>query len=210
MKPQTVTKILQSISNVFHPLLMLTYSAIIIVYFSQLRYLLSGEGIVSMVIVGEVLFFTCLLPMLFISILYKMKVVGHWALRDRKDRAIPLLINALSYMLCTYALAQQGFPSWVVALYIGASALATVCWAVSFWWKISAHASGLAGLTVISFVVHSRCPELLPIWVPLLSLVTTGFVSSIRVYLGRHTLGQVTVGALSGFFLMTISYILFR
>lgn len=206
MKSKIYNIVLQSISNLFHPLLMLTYAAILIVYLSDLSLLVAKDT--ALVIVCEVFILTCFLPVLCISILYKLGFVGHWALRNRTDRAIPLLVNWIFYVLCTCALNFQGFPKWALAFYIGASILAFICWFVSFWWKISAHASGLAGLMVVSFSIFFRCPYLVSQWIPLIIVVITGLVCSIRVYLGRHTLAQVTVGAIVGTIIMSLSYVL--
>lgn len=206
MKSKIFNAVLQSISNMFHPLLMLSYAAILIVCLSDLSLLISKET--GFVIVSEIFIFTCLLPVLCISILYKLGFVGHWALRNRADRAIPLLVNWIFYVLCACALYFQGFPKWALSFYIGASILAFICWFVSFWWKISAHASGLAGLMVVSFSVHLRFPYLLPLWIPMFIIVVTGLVCSIRVYLGRHTLAQVATGSIVGTMIMSLSYVL--
>jgi membrane-associated phospholipid phosphatase len=174
---------------------MLTYAAAIVFTCTYLKILPTTT---KLLVLGEVFLSSCLIPVLFIWVLYKMKVVGHWALRDRADRALPLFVNAVSYAFCAWTLYEQGMPNWALAFYVGATALAFICWIISFWWKVSAHAAGIAGLTTVTYLLHIANPVTLPLALPLLLTVATGLLCSIRVYLGRHTLAQVTVGTLLG------------
>jgi membrane-associated phospholipid phosphatase len=196
---------LQTVSNILHPLLMLTYAAILLVTNTYLAILPTAS---KLTIIGEVFALSCLLPILCILLLYKLRIVGHWALRDRTDRALPLLINALAYGVCAWILYVQGMPMWALTFYIGATVLAFICWAISFWWKISAHAAGISGATMVSFILYHLFPLTFPLWMPLLLICLTGLLSSIRVYLGRHTMAQVTAGTLLGLAVIGASYLL--
>lgn len=195
-------KVLQALSNVCHPLLMLTYAAIMLCVFTPLTIL---PMVIKAYVVGKVFFFTVLLPSLSLLLLHKLKVVGHWALRDRRDRAIPFLINTIFYALNAYSLIVDGFLSnWVMIPFYGSIVLMLVAWIVSFWWKISAHASGNASFATMALILFVYFPETMPLWFCLLSIVLTGAVCSIRVYLGRHNLAQVGYGALLGVFCMSM------
>jgi membrane-associated phospholipid phosphatase len=196
---------MQFISNLLHPLLMLTYAAILLVTCTYLSVLPTSA---KWIIVGEVFLLSCLLPNLCILLLYKLKIVGHWALRDRTDRALPLLINAIAYGVCTWTLSRQGLPQWVLSFYSGATILAFLCWAISFWWKISAHAAGISGATMVTFILYSLFPLTFPLWLPLLLVCLTGLLCSIRVYLGRHTMAQVIAGTLLGLAVIGAQYLL--
>lgn len=196
---------MQFISNLLHPLLMLTYAAILLVTCTYLSVLPTSA---KWIIVGEVFLLSCLLPILCILLLYKLKIVGHWALRDRTDRALPLLINAIAYGVCTWTLSRQGLPQWALSFYSGATVLAFLCWVISFWWKISAHAAGISGATMVTFILYSLFPLTFPLWLPLLLVCLTGLLCSIRVYLGRHTMAQVIAGTLLGLAVIGAQYLL--
>jgi membrane-associated phospholipid phosphatase len=196
-------KLLQALSNVLHPLLMLTYAAILL---CTATYLAILPTTTKLWLVGEVFTLTCLVPVLFIWVLYKMNVVGHWALRNRADRALPLLVNAIGYGVCTWLLSTQGLPQWALTFYEGATVLAFLCWGISFWWKISAHAAGIAGAATVAFILYHHFPLTFPLWLPLLLVVLTGLLCSIRVYLGRHTMAQVTAGTLLSVAVIGLSY----
>lgn len=189
-------KIFQFISNLFHPLLSMTWATAFLLLFTPLVVLPSG---VRWFLLLEVAFYSMVVPSLIIILLSYMGVVKNGvALRDRKDRIIPLGVQIITYALQAYALQQQGVPSWGLQFYKGAFLLALVAFVVSIWWKVSAHAAGNAALTTALFVLYFRFSQMMPIELPLLWLVLTGLVCSIRLYLGRHTLAQVSVGSLVG------------
>lgn len=194
-------KILQSISNVFHPLLMLTYAALVLCHFTPLSVLpLTIKGY----FVGKVFFFTVLMPILAITLMHVLHIVGHWALRDRRDRALPFFVNFICYSINAYSLWSDGFfPEWVLMFYYGSVILTIIAWIVSFWWKISAHASADAAFATMALITYCYFPETMSLWLSLLSIIIVGGVCSIRVYLGRHSLAQVGWGVLLGVFCMS-------
>lgn len=186
----------QWLSNCFHPLLALTYVAIVLCIFTPMSML---PFKVQAFFVGMVAFYTFLLPALVIVLMHICHVVGHWSLRDRRDRALPFFTNFVCYLVNAVVMHRYGFlPSWVLIAYDGAVFMAFVLWVVSLWWKISAHAIGLASASTYYLVLLLLFPTMVPLWFCMLAIVITGAVGSTRVYLGRHTLAQVGAGALTG------------
>lgn len=196
-------KILQIISNLFHPLLSMAWATTILILFTPLAFLPAD---LRLFIVGEAAFYSLVLPALIIILLSKFGVVKHGiALRNRQDRLIPLGIQVVTYTILAFLLSYQGLPEWALQFYRGAALLALLFFIVTFWWKISAHAAGNASIAVVSLILHYKFTLIFPLWIPVAMIVITGLVSSIRVYLGRHTLGQVACGALAGTVCMLIS-----
>ena len=192
--------LLQTISNCCHPMAMLTYGITFICFFTPMLILPLG---IRMFMVLEVMFYTFVIPLLTIWLLYKLKIVSHWALRKREDRKIPLIANLLCYIACTFTVQYHGFvPTWGMCVFYGSTAVAIVSWIISFWWKISGHALAVSGFTTIMWIYYFLFPGFVPLWMPFLGIILTGLVCSIRVYLGRHTLGQVYAGTAVGVALM--------
>lgn len=195
--------LIQAVSNILHPLLMLTYAAIAICVFTPMTVM---PFQLKALFVGEVFFYTMILPALAITLLHVFHIIGHWALRDRRDRYIPFLVNFICYSLNYYALTRMGLlPNWILTIYFGSVILTFIAWIVSFWWKISAHASADAATATTLFIIYSWFPETTPLWLCLVSIVLVGIVCSTRVYLGRHTLAQVGVGSAMGVFSMLMA-----
>ena len=135
----------QTVSNCCHPMAMLTYGITFICFFTPMLILPLGIRLFMML---EVMFYTFVIPLLTIWLLYKLKVVSHWALRKREDRKIPLIANLLCYFACTFTVLYHGFvPTWGMCVFYGSTAVAIVSWIISFWWKISGHALAISGLT---------------------------------------------------------------
>ncbi len=199
--------LVQAISNCFHPLLILTIAAIVISIFTPLAIYPTQ---IKLFFVGEVFFYTLLMPVIAITLMHVFHLVGHWALRDRRDRALPFLVNFICYSMNLFALYHNGFmPRWVLAIYWGSVILTFVAWVISFWWKISAHASAdMAGATTF-LILYFWFPLSMPLWIGLASIIIVGMVCSSRIYLGRHTLAQVAAGSLLGVVSMLLAIAIF-
>lgn len=188
--------LMQSISNLFHPLLVLTLTALVMSICTPLSIY---PFAIKAFFVGEVFFYTLFMPALAITLMHVFHLVGHWALRDRRDRALPFLVNFICYVMNLYALHHTGFiPQWVLAIYWASVMLTFIAWIISFWWKISAHASADAAAATTFLMLYYWFPQSMPLWLGLGSVIIVGMVCSTRLYLGRHTLAQVAAGALLG------------
>lgn len=197
----------QTFSNLFHPLLMLTFAALVVSYFTPMSIYPAAY---KWFFIGEVFFYTCLMPIIAITLMHVFHLVGHWALRDRRDRVLPFLVNFVCYTMNLIVLHHNGFlPKWVLAIYWGSVILTFVAWIISFWWKISAHASADAAAATTFLVLYYHFPLTMPLWLGLASVIIVGGICSSRIYLGRHTLAQVSAGSLLGVVSILLGYALF-
>lgn len=199
--------LVQSVSNIFHPLLTLTYVAILVCLFTPVQIMPIRF---QWFFVGLVALHSLVLPALIITLMHVFHIVGHWALRDRRDRMLPFFTNFVCYAVNAAVLTRLGyFPMWLLMAFYGSVILAFVAWIVSFWWKISAHASANAAGATFSLMLFFFFPDSMPLYIGLLYVIIVGLVCSTRVYLGRHSLAQVGAGALLGIFSIMISYFIF-
>ena len=184
-------------SGVFSPLLVPTYAMILAVSLTILSYLPLSAKIT---VCAATFFITCLMPLAAIFLLLKRKVVSDPGLNQRSERLIPYVITILCYLGCALYLYRASAPGWLTGFMIGGAAAAVVSLVVNFWWKISAHAAALGGLVAMMFRVNYvgvGVHDML-LWT-ILAVIITGCVGTSRIYLGRHTLWQVTAGAFNGF-----------
>lgn len=197
--------IVQTLSNLFHPLLSLTWATVLLVLFSPLRILPVHY---RLFFVGEVCFYSFIVPCLIIILMAKFGIVKNGvALRDRRDRVLPLSIYMVLCFLQAFLLGHQGLPEWALYLYWGGAALSVIFVIVTFWWKISGHAAGNTSLAVGALLMYYQFPTIVPFVVPILLIVISGGVSSIRLYLGRHTPAQIAAGTLAGGLCMVGAYL---
>jgi len=198
--------LVQTISNIFHPLMTLTLVAIIICLFTPVQVL---PFRFQAFFVGIVALHTLLLPAIIITLMHLFHIVGHWALRDRRDRMLPFFTNCICYTVNAVVLYRLGyFPQWLMVAYYGSVILTIIAWIVSIWWKISSHASANAAAATYSLLLYFFFPELMPLSIGMGFILVCGAVCSSRLYLERHTLAQVGAGTLLGIFSILSAYFL--
>lgn len=185
------------LSWVLVPLMMPLYGILMLFSLSQLAAATIGvKAIVSLVIIG----INVVLPMMLVCLLKLFGLVKDIGLNNRKECLLPYAITVLAFCGSGWYMASNGAPSWTVMFFFGGAAAAAVNAIVNFWWKISAHAAGIAG--VVALMVRIRME-----WMPsdgilawtVVWVLLAGILGSARVWLGRHTVGQVMAGYAVGF-----------
>lgn len=143
--------------------------------------------------------FTYLLPGLFIALLSKLGVVASIKLENRNERYFPFAMTLLSYTAGTFILQHFNAPAMVSMIVIGAGISIFIALTVSFFWKISAHMTGIGGLVgsvvVIALHLHQNYAIILST-----AVFFSGLLGFARLELKAHTLRQVYAGFLLGFF----------
>lgn len=140
------------------------------------------------------------LPMILVGIMKWLGFVKDIGLNNRTERAIPYAISILVLAGSGYWCQRLGFPLWVAGFFYGGAAAAVVNLIVNFWWKISAHMAGMAGVLALLVRLLSRGDAFGPTetWL-IVWILLTGLLGASRIWLGRHTPLQVLCGLLVGF-----------
>lgn len=186
-----------AVSWIMSPLLMPVYGIVLVFMLTVYSYVtLSVKLGFTLVVAG----ITIILPILSVLLLKHLGMVSDLGLNHQKERTIPYIITILCMGGTGVFLAMKGFPMWVVMFYAGGALAGLIEAIINNWWKISAHAAGVAGL-VAMLVRMSRTtmvnPDMLT-WL-VAAVVCAGLTGSARLWLGRHTLGQVLAGYTVGF-----------
>lgn len=203
---QAVTNISHLLSWLLVPLMMPVYGTLLAFGLSILAF--TGMG-VRIAFVGVVFAFNVLIPSLAVIILKRMGFVRDIGLNDRDERLVPYLICITGLVGTALFMSYKGAPEWLVMFYYGGAAAGLVEVVINRWWKISVHSAGIAGL--VAMLLHLLLYDYsLPstfAWL-LVAVALAGMLGSARIWLGRHTLGQVLAGYAVGFcavyFLMMI------
>lgn len=186
-----------AVSWLMSPLLMPVYGIVLVFMLTLYSYVPMGVKLGFTLIVAGV---TIILPMLTVLLLKHLGMVSEIGLNNQKERTIPYLITILCMGGTAVFLAMKGFPLWVVMFYAGGALAGLIEAIINNWWKISAHGAGVAGL-VAMLVRMSHTPMVNPDVLTWLIVVVAcaGLTGSARLWLGRHTLGQVLAGYAVGF-----------
>ncbi len=192
--------IAKTISVLFHPLLIPTYTMLIMfnldVYFSML---IPDPAKWRLLIL--IFSLTFLLPSFITVILLKRKVIGSLEMKNRDERVFPILITALFFYLTYFLFKKLELAAVFNYFALGATLLVIIALLINFFYKISIHMLALGGmfgsLTGISFIFLIDLPILL-----ILIIFISGITGYARLRLGHHKPSQVYTGFLSGALVM--------
>lgn len=191
---------------VFHPLILTTYLfALLFVLAPDLV----GVSAFEAPALGSLLLLLCLntfiAPALIIYYFKKMGVITSVYVDDVQERRLPYLACVLIYGIATYLFGWQLQPigelapqiSVILASVTVSLVLVTM---ISYFWKISAHATGIGGsIGMLSgLLVRFEEPSLFG---PLLTAILIGgWLMSARLQLNAHTPSQIVAGVFCGLF----------
>ncbi len=193
-----INKIARIFSWVLSPVLIPTYAVFIALWVTTLSFL---PAALRWNVVVMVWLITCMLPMLAIYVLYKLKIISHPGLNNRKERYIPYMVTAACYLGASWYLHGIHAPHWMWMFMVGGAVAAVLSCVVNIWWKISAHAAAMGGLLALLSRIALYGINVIDMW-PVLSLaiILTGILCTSRILLQCHTLMQVAAGVVNGFF----------
>lgn len=201
-----VKKFYEIISLMFQPLLVPTYGMILLMnvdIFSALPLVWRLIAVIGTFI------FTGLFPAVPIYLLMKRGEVHDLFISRKEERTMPYLFSFLAYVFWTLFLWRtMQFPAFLVAMGAGAALSVFIVIFINLKWKISAHVSGMGGLTAAVFAVSYRM-AINPLWVFAAVLMVTALVALSRIELKAHTPAQALVGFFVGFLSVFLPCLLF-
>lgn len=124
-----------------------------------------------------------------------------------QDRVIPFSITSVYYLLTLYFLYDKTELDpilWQVLGIITSTIL--VLTVVTFFWKMSAHMTGMGGLLAVVLVLGFKFPTFKVLYPLLLTIMLTGVVGSSRMYLSAHRPVEVYVGLIFGFLVCFLGF----
>jgi hypothetical protein len=143
---------------------------------------------------------TLLIPMVLMLGLRWSGMIKSLHFEEKSERRTPFILVTLFYLLTTYFLKEKteldpilwqgmGIIAFAVALLTG----------ITFFWKMSAHMTGIGGVLGVLAVLAIYFPSLDLAYLLVTTLLLGGLVASARLYLDAHRPEEVYVGVLVGF-----------
>jgi membrane-associated phospholipid phosphatase len=142
------------------------------------------------------LFFLSVGPLLYIIIGVRLGKLSDIDVSRRSQRAGPFIFGIVSVMIGWLVLTLTNGPRNLQTVMIITVFSGIIMMMITFWWKISMHASSLGGVATTLTVFYGAV--MLPLFVLLV------LVSWSRVVLRRHTVTQVIAGSLAGIVLSLV------
>lgn len=207
MKRYTINKMIAGaahfLSTVLSPLLMPTYGIFLVLWVSVLCLLPYGTR-VAVLLVGMGI--TCILPLIFVSVLRHFKMVSDLHVEVREERLIPYLFTALCYAVAAYYLYYCHSPQWFTMFMVGSAITVVMVAMINLKWKISAHMAGIGGIVALVYQLHVQGLSAFDLlWLLCLTVMVAGALGSARLALKRHDLWQVLAGVIVGFLCVSLT-----
>lgn len=187
-------RIAQILSVLFHPLLVPVYA---LLQMNFMPFFYPGAETLRHVLIFGSMFVLVVPPIIWYYVLYKLKIVESLKATTRKERIWPYLFTILSYILVSIISYLLSVDYGFAQLWQGATVSLIIVFLVNFFWKISAHATGMGAWTGMLFFlsIFNGFSLLFQIIIVLLS---SGLIGWSRLKLEAHTPSQVFFGYLLG------------
>ena len=207
MKQITVNRMIAGVANflstVLSPLLMPTYGVFLVLWVSVLCLLPYGTRVAVLLICMGI---TCILPLIFLSVLRHFKLVKNLHVDIREQRFIPYLFTVLCYAVAAYYLYYCHSPQWFVMFMVGSAITVLLMALINLKWKISAHMAGIGGVVALLYQLHVQGLSAFDLlWLLCFVIIVAGALGSARLALRRHGLWQVLAGAVLGFLCVSLT-----
>lgn len=197
-----MTHLSRFLSGIFSPLLTPTYGVLIALWVSVLCYQPLGTRLAVLLVMFGI---TCMLPVIFISVLHNMKVIKDVHLIDRHERIYPYIAATACYIGGIFYLLHVNSPAWLTAFMVSGTLALFITLLINLKWKISAHSTGMGGLVAMVYFIHASGIEAFnTLWLLCLAIIIAGAVGTARLYLERHTLWQILAGFFNGYICVTL------
>ncbi len=195
--PKWLTLVCNILSWVLVPLLMPVYGVMLIFGLSILDIAPMPTRVLFTIIVFV---FNVLIPMGMVMLLKKAGLVNDIGLNGRKERLLPYIITILCLGATAWFMSLKGAPLWMSMFFIGGAIAGVINLVVNFYWKISAHSAGIAGIVAMLLrIMRDGFPEPSTFSWLIAVILLAGLLGAARVWLGRHTVWQVLAGYAVGF-----------
>jgi len=186
--------IYQIISYLFHPLLMPTFSFILL--FTFLPQVINPLGWITLPFLFVT---TCVIPVISISMLKYFGSIANFRLERREERIVPFSFVTIFYGITTYMFVFQVKVNQAVALMLISTTLLVLILAIiTLWFKISIHTAGVSGVVGILIAFGLKYPGTSVLY-PLIGMIlVAGLTMSARLHLNAHTPKEIFAGLAAG------------
>lgn len=200
---KTTAKIL---SGIFNPLLMPTYSILILFssdsYFSMLPF--EAKKVIFVIVFIS----TCLLPLAFLPLFLYQNLIRNFEMKANRERIVPFATIGLLYVLGYFLLLQMEAPDTITHVILGGAITIFITLLITLKWKISAHMAGTGALTgvllIFSFTLKTNLTSFL-----VAAFLVAGLVGTSRMILKFHSPAQVYSGFGLGLVVVILTFTIF-
>lgn len=179
------------------PFLAPTIAAWWIFSFSLLKVVVPGAALpYSLTVFGA----TCIIPAMVVFVLLKIGSIRSVSFLAAKDRTPLYVVMIVAFAALTLFFVNRGASAWLWTIFCGGAVLSAVNFVINYFIRISNHCSAMAALLAVLVVINSASVAVAPLmWWMLATVLAAGFVGSMGMSYGRHSLLEILAGYATGF-----------
>lgn len=189
------TLLAKTVSVLFHPMLMPLYGLFIIFYVPTILAYLPST--VKKLLILIVLINNVFVPLSLMPYFRYRNFITSWAIRERKERILPLIVTSVLYSVTAYIIYRFKIPGFVKSFLVVSAILAISVTLLNFWWKISIHAVGAGAITALLVILSILMQADLIVFI-VTAILISGLVMSARLFLNSHRPAEVWLGYFLG------------
>ena len=144
-----------------------------------------------------VVLYAAIVPMLSIAFMRGLGLLKNFGLHSQQSRLLPLLVGAISYVLCAITLSDVAVATIIRKFVLAAACCELLALIVTPFWKISLHLICMGGVTAV-FTLLSVAGAGQHFWALVATILLSGALASARLHLGAHNPSQIAVGYFGG------------
>lgn len=144
-----------------------------------------------------VVLYAAIVPMLSIAFMRGLGLLKNFGLHSQRSRLLPLLVGAISYVLCAITLSDVAVATIIRKFVLAAACCELLALIVTPFWKISLHLICMGGVTAV-FTLLSVAGAGQHFWALVATILLSGALASARLHLGAHNPSQIAVGYFGG------------
>lgn len=144
-----------------------------------------------------VVLYAAIVPMLSIAFMRGLGLIKNLGLHSQRSRLLPLLVGAISYVLCAITLSDVAVATIIRKFVLAAACCEVLALIVTPFWKISLHLICMGGVTAV-FTLLSVAGGGQHFWALVATILLSGALASARLHLGAHNPSQIAVGYFGG------------
>ena len=187
------------LTYVFQPLLMPTFA-----FYTLLFHLGSASNLTETgrwIILGLIFVTTCVIPVVTVLMFKFTNVIKDLHMHERKDRYLPFVFITFYYVVVFFLIGRQDWMNDLMkTTFLAITIVVIMTNGITFKWKISAHAAGVAGWLGFILAFTQMFPSTNSLYIPMLiAVIINGLVYWARLYLNAHKPAEIWAGVLLGF-----------
>ena len=188
---------LRSLYELFSPLTAPTYITLFIFLLSILAVVAPGAALpYTLTVFGA----TFLVPLITMFVLLRIGAASSFYLWKRKERLSLYLVEILALGGVTIFFVFKGANPWMWSIFCGGAAAALANLIINSWMRVSCHCTAIAAILATFIVINNYgMPQTSLFWWVVGTLCMAGFVGTMAIVYGRHSIWEVLVGYATGF-----------